>query len=1294
MNQKIKQSVYVCLTLLSIISVKQSKAQCTEKVINGNFETLSSTPPWSSSYAYGQYFYLATGWNNWTGTGGSVDLFNTASATTVSGTGMPVSVPCNFAGYQSPQSGNTYAGLLTVEPSGNPTHSPYNNEFMESYFASNLTAGKIYEVSLWVSRADLSRNTITSLGIWLKGDPSTGLPDLNCPIASLNNDAWTKITFPYCANGTEYHIVIGGSSTTYGSALTVSGNICSPGNNVPNYYGDNYVYIDDVSVKEVNFIKGLPFLVCPKTPVNFSLSPLCGIDPSLYSYTWNFGDGTAPYTSGPSASHTYNTSGSFSGGATVSTGGCSAVYGFAAGVPNTSASISSGAITTICNGTYCFTATPNPSGSYFTNWYLTDAATNAVIPTSSYTITNGTTLSPCINFANINQNVYVHVSMSRLRGCPINDSLFMPSCCTTPTNAVTYANPTYNSSFAFSASATPIVLSGVVTVNNSANLSFLNCELIIQPNTKFVLNNSAGLTITNSYVHGCNYMWDGIYPNTNNSVIISNSRIEDAKRVVIDSLGTASINITGSYLNKNYQGVVFKSAKSSTSVVTLKNNFFSCSNVPTSGSLPYISATASLSNAPTLGAYSSANLLPPYSTVKSYCGVLLTSASHIGKTNSAITIGGNTNEENVFDKMQYGAVGGVSNVIYQNNVFQNMKSSIAPISGGANMAIVVSGLFFGSGGPYYTQIGGSSVSVKNTFKDNDNGVTNIFRTGLVIENNRFENQTATAVGIGFNSNNSTVNVAHNKFLNNKIGINFEQNTLINATISENWLDNTSPQGTYADNFAIRTTEVVLATNPSSYPAYSVYNNYITGYYNGIYAALTFKASIRDNEIHMLSDATSGNYQSAIQINGTNDNEVYNNTSDYPSGTSINTWQYNIFTNSSTVPKIHCNNTNYGGVGIMANGLNYTAAGNGFYGNVMNNQFTGFWLNANGEIGNQYYTAAGTNYSADNSWTGNFYQTYVSSGSNSSSAIFYTRSVAPYKLTSAGYAGAAPSQLSGTNNSTGFTGACYGGISTPTLNLRVAGAEKPVMQQATEIAKGTLAFDDNEASLKHIARKQLLSNLKLAKIGTSYNTEVADFMTSSKLSSLGVLFLVDSLINTGGTANLILAGSMNDGIATANDVDAMQQAFNTEYMAYLKNQHKANASGILTFEKMAYQCPMVYGQAVYQARSVLFGLTQKQYMNACEKSDVTTQRLASAVVDEVAADVKLFPNPSNGNITLQTGDDLGYSVTVYNLLGEKVFESMTSNNQSIYLADVSSGIYIVHIYQSDNLIKTERISIVH
>jgi hypothetical protein len=739
-------------------------------------------------------------------------------------------------------------------------------------------------------------------------------------------------------------------------------------------------------------------------------------------------------------------------------------------------------------------------------------------------------------------------------------------------------------------------------------------------------------------------------------------------------------------------GVVFKAAKTSTSAVSIKNTLFTCATISTAGALPKIPTAVNLTNAGTLGAFPTTFMLPPYNTQKSYCGIYSSGASHTGKANTAIIIGGATNEENVFDKMQYGAYDYVSNMVFQNNVFQNINSSIAPIPGGAsNAAVLVFGPIFG-GSANYTGIGGSTTAFKNTFTNNDYGAANVFPSAIAIENNRFETQ-INGVYVSANNNNSFVNVAHNKFVNNKIGINFDQNTLINATVLENWMDNTTAQGTFADNFAIRCTEAVKATNPLSYPAYNIQNNYITGYYNGIYTTKTYLPSITDNEVHMRPDYSSGNFQSGITAVNTTKVDIANNTVDMPNGTTAN-WSHNgIFIDNNTDPKIRCNSIKYIRNSILANYLNYTVPGYGIYNNNMQNAVYGFWLNAGGEIGHQYYNT--TTYSADNQWNNCTNETYVSSGCNTyatTGARFYTRNTSPYNITNAVGGG---NYLSGIVATGGFAGACASS-STPTLNLRTNGNGQNVAltQYAQEIATDNMSFSDNNESTKQNARRQLYDELTLNQINLSIKDDFSTFMNTEQHTTTGLFFVVDSLINTGNSINLQKAAQQNNAITAITDIDQTQQQLNNLYISYLNNKRSLTLADIKAMEIIAELCPNVFGTAVHQARSILFNTTYKRYVNKCEFSNNAKQsRLASTQTTQ-ASGIKLYPNPSNGNITIETTDDLSYNMTVYNVLGEKVFDSTVTNKQSINLNYLPSATYIVLIKYNDSIIKTERISIIH
>lgn len=1251
--------------------------------------------------------FLVCNWFDNPNLGGATpDYFNSCASSTDWGLNGSVNAYSNFIsnniGAVGPHTGDGYAGIYVREDDN-----PYYNETVNQTLNTPLVLGKTYLIGMWVRLGHVCKYACT-FNANICGNIVTFT---NSPVTDKNN--WTYISTCFTPNViTNNNIEIG----SYG-ANTID---LDPSNlwsySFPATYNGwhektSYYYIDDVSIIPLNVNAGSDIQIyngCAATIGQVTATSFpCMPNGSSVSYNWFpntslSSENTATTIASPSITTTYTVY------ATVTYTNeaglvkqCSSFDEITVHVVTPTLTIVPSA-TCNTNGSHSFSVTVNPSTAASYIWSIKDALTNTIVPINGTGLTSS---APVINFQNITRNVYVCAVAVNSVGCQSSPVCFYyPNCCPTNTAIVKYANTTYST--VISPTSTQIAYGGTITVNSGGVLLINSKEVYMEPNTKFIVNGTGRIVITNSYLHACTDMWDGIYINGANSVnSISKCRVEDAKRVIVDSLGTASFNLIGNYFNKNYIGVIFKATKSSTSNFLVKNNLFTSSNIPVTVA-PYnlttnpvipLSSSVSLANASIFGAYTSASLKAPYNIEKPKCGIMMQNASHVGKSNSAIAIGAATGEENVFDKMQYGVFQVNSNAVYNSNVFQNIKSTIAPNPFSTlNAGIFIWGGFIGDG-PYYSSIGNYSLNLKNTFKDNDFGVANIYQSGLIIENNRFENQ-GTGVAVAINNNNSTVNVASNKFINNKIGINFDQNTNINATISLNWFDNTTAQGTYADNFAIRATEAVPPTNTLNYAKYAIYNNYINGYYNGILTTQTYKSVINDNEVHVRPDNTSYNFQSAIQIIASNDNDVYNNTTDYPSGTKNNWWQYNIFTAGSTVPKIHCNNTNFGGVGIIANGLNYTAGGNGIYGNTMQNHEYGFWLNSAGEIGDQYYLNGSTVYSADNRWDNVTYETFSNAGCNQvSGAKFYTRSANPYKINNPTNGGTTGVTIFGTNNSTGYTGACYGGVATPTLALRLAGGntQKLLMQKADDIATDKITFTENNISLKQIARNQLFSNIALQQIDPNVTLGINTFVNSAKQNNLTKYAMIDSLINTGDSLALINAFGLNSQIKPSNIVDETQQDFNQQYITYLQNKRKQLKLTVSDLEAIAALCPNINGHAVYQARSVLFNLTKKQYNNTCEKSTKVSKRFANAIIDEVAAvNVKLFPNPSNGNITLQTNDELNYNITVYNLLGERVFESIALHNQSINLANLASATYIVHILQNGNLIKTERINIIH
>ena len=64
--------------------------------------------------------------------------------------------------------------------------------------------------------------------------------------------------------------------------------------------------------------------------------------------------------------------------------------------------------------------------------------------------------------------------------------------------------------------------------------------------------------------------------------------------------------------------------------------------------------------------------------------------------------------------------------------------------------------------------------------------------------------------------------------------------------------------------------------------------------------------------------------------------------------------------------------------------------------------------------------------------------------------------------------------------------------------------------------------------------------------------------------------------------------------------------------------------------------------------------------------------------------EVFPNPSNGRITISFADPTEKeSLVIVNLLGEKIYESSLSNDskKEITLSNISSGIYFIKVNTS-------------
>lgn len=146
-----------------------------------------------------------------------------------------------------------------------------------------------------------------------------------------------------------------------------------------------------------------------------------------------------------------------------------------------------------------------------------------------------------------------------------------------------------------------------------------------------------------------------------------------------------------------------------------------------------------------------------------------------------------------------------------------------------------------------------------------------------------------------------------------------------------------------------------------------------------------------------------------------------------------------------------------------------------------------------------------------------------------------------------------------------------------------------------------------------------------------------------------------------------------------------------YLTYLIND-TLTSSQLATVKVLAEKCPDWDGDAVYEARALMsiYDSAGTVYSDSCyapgshkaakQQNPINT---ASAIQIQNAT-VNLYPNPNNGNFTLEydLGNNVDGKVILYDMYGQLVGEYSLANSQgkmSISNPQLSNGVYIWKLY---------------
>ena len=80
----------------------------------------------------------------------------------------------------------------------------------------------------------------------------------------------------------------------------------------------------------------------------------------------------------------------------------------------------------------------------------------------------------------------------------------------------------------------------------------------------------------------------------------------------------------------------------------------------------------------------------------------------------------------------------------------------------------------------------------------------------------------------------------------------------------------------------------------------------------------------------------------------------------------------------------------------------------------------------------------------------------------------------------------------------------------------------------------------------------------------------------------------------------------------------------------------------------------------------------------------------SVEEVITSNVRLYPNPTKGILNIEGNGEM--TISVINVLGQKVLETAATDNAAIDLSGLGEGIYMVRI-ETENRINTEKVNVI-
>jgi endonuclease I len=92
------------------------------------------------------------------------------------------------------------------------------------------------------------------------------------------------------------------------------------------------------------------------------------------------------------------------------------------------------------------------------------------------------------------------------------------------------------------------------------------------------------------------------------------------------------------------------------------------------------------------------------------------------------------------------------------------------------------------------------------------------------------------------------------------------------------------------------------------------------------------------------------------------------------------------------------------------------------------------------------------------------------------------------------------------------------------------------------------------------------------------------------------------------------------------------------------------------------------------------------LNSKSSEEIFQLAFEKTISEELAIDFNVYPNPTKGNFNIDIKNSKTISsIEIYSIFGEKVYETESTENNSIAISNLKKGIYLIKISQNENTI---------